>query len=171
MKGHYSQHLDHADDVIEHLRDAVIPSVNDPELEQKYAGFASVVAVTAYELSIKSIFIKFAHEENQAFGDFVEESFSKINGRIALGDIKGFHIQKFGEKYKNQFKEETEKKFAEYRETSDGDIKTSYDNLIEWRNHFVHNGQIPSMVSYNDVVDAYKNGKEVIHCLGKTMTR
>ena len=64
-------------------------------------------------------------------------------------------------------KVETEKYLIIHRR----DIQSSYANLILWRNNFAHEGQLNATASYLDVVNAYKDGKEVIRCLHETMSR
>ena len=47
------------------------------------------------------------------------------------------------------------------------DVRSCYSNLIICRNEFVHAGA-PTL-SFNEVVDNYKIGKEVIHSLFEAM--
>lgn len=50
-------------------------------------------------------------------------------------------------------------------------IKTSYQNLITWRNEFAHAGQIPTNVTYFEAVKAYEIGKKLIQCVADVMIR
>lgn len=161
MKADYTKIFSHADDVIEHLN-RVVPEIPDPLLVQKYVGFVSVVAVTVYELAIKNIFIGFAKKQQRVFGNFVEASFDRINGRIRLKNIRKEYLAKFGEEYRLQFEKSIEKKVVE---------KSAYGNVIAARNQFVHAGNIQSNSTYKELVEAYEDGKEIIHCLAETMTR
>ena len=49
------------------------------------------------------------------------------------------------------------------------DIQSSYTNIITWRNGFAHQGIINSTATYSEVIQAYEDGKNVIHCLAMTM--
>ena len=50
-------------------------------------------------------------------------------------------------------------------------MQNSYVNMITWRNDFAREGKMNSTTTYAEVVQAYQDGKEVIHCLARTMTR
>jgi len=166
----YSFHFKHADDVVAHLN-RLVPSLTDPFLKSKYAGFVSVAAVTVYEMAIKEIFICFARKKHKVLGNFTESYFDRINGRIKLKVLKDDYIPRFGKKYKDRFCKHLDQRVREYLIANGRDITTSYGNLIVWRNAFAHQGSVPSSVTFEEVVQAYKDGKEVIHCLAKCMTR
>ncbi|MCF6210719.1 MAG: hypothetical protein L3K24_08645 [Gammaproteobacteria bacterium] len=166
----YTDHFLHADDVIAHLN-SIVPSITDPLLLPKYVGFVSVAAVTVYELAMKDIFIDFARKKHKVLGNFTEAYFDRINGRIKLKIIKEDYIGKFGRKYQIKFQKNIEKKSKEYLQINHRDIRSSYANLITWRNEFAHEGIINSTTTYDEVIKAYEDGKEVIHCLAESMTR
>lgn len=166
----YTDHFLHADDVISHL-DSIVPAITDPLLIPKYVGFVSVAAVTVYELAIKDIFIEFARKKHKVLGHFTEAYFDRINGRIKLQIIKDDYIGKFGSKYQARFNRYIEKRSKEYFLANHREIKNSYANLITWRNEFAHEGIINSTTTYPEVIQAYEDGKEVIHCLAASMTR
>ncbi len=166
----YSDHFLHANDIIKHLN-GIVPTITNPILTAKYVGFVSVAAVTVYELALKEIFIEFARKKHKVFGHFTQSYFNRINGRIKLKVIKEIYISKFGNKYNVKFQKNIEKKCRDYLLLNHRDIRSSYANLITWRNDFAHEGKINSITTYNEVVQAYEDGKEVIHCLAESMTR
>ncbi len=166
----YSDHFLHADDIITHLN-GIVPTIADPLLTAKYVGFVSVAAVTVYELALKEIFIEFALKKHKVLGHFTKSYFNRINGRIKLKVIKEDYISRFGNKYDVKFQKNIEKKCRDYFLLNHRDIRNSYANLITWRNDFAHEGKINSTTTYNEVVQAYEDGKEVIHCLAESMTR
>lgn len=166
----YVDHFQHADNVVVHLN-GIIPTITDPLLQAKYLGFVSVVAVTVYELAIKTIFIEFAQHKHKVLGHFTESYFERINGRIKIKMIKDDYIKRFGNKYQTKFQKKLDKKANEYFQAHHRDIKNSYSNLITWRNDFAHEGKINTTATYNEAVQAYEDGKEVIHCLAASMTR
>lgn len=166
----YSDHFLHADDIVTHLN-GVVATIADPLLVAKYVGFVSVSAVTVYELALKEIFIEFARKKHKVLGNFTESYFHRINGRIKLCIIKDDYISKFGNKYNIKFQKNIEKKCKDYLSMHHRDIRNSYANLIQWRNDFAHEGKINSTTTYNEVVQAYEDGKEVIHCLAESMIR
>lgn len=166
----YFDHFLHADDVVAHLN-TIIPTIADQMLAAKYVGFVSVAGITVYELAIKEIFIDFARKKHNLFGNFTEAYFDKINGRIRLDIITSDYVSKFGSKYKTRFKKNVDQRSQDYFLANHRDIKNSYSNLITWRNDFAHEGRINSTTTYPEVIQAYEDGKEIIHCLAASMVR
>lgn len=166
----YNDHFLHADEVISHLN-GIVPTITDPLLIPKYVGFVSIVAVTVYELAIKDIFIEFARNKHKVLGHFTKVYFDRINGRIRLKTIKDEYIGKFGSRYQIRFQKKIQKRSKTYLSINHREITNSYANLITWRNEFAHEGMINSTTTYGEVIQAYGDGKEVIHCLAESMTR
>lgn len=166
----YVSHFQHADDVIAHLN-TVMPTIADPLLQAKYVGFVSVAAVTVYEQAVKEILIDFSKRKHKVLGNFTQAYFHRINGKIKIQVIRDEYISKFGDKYKKRFMKKLELASKTYIAATRRDMRSSYSNLITWRNDFAHEGKINSTTTYREVVQAYEDGKEVIHCLANTMTR
>lgn len=166
----YASNFKHADDIIAHLNN-VVPQLTDPILRVKYIGFVAVAAVTVYEMAIKSIFIDFAKKKHKVLGSFTEAFFERINGRVKVEHIREDYIIRFGERYLKRFNDKLEQCSNDYLRTHRRDIRSSYSNLITWRNDFAHEGIIKTTATYPDVIEAYEDGKEIIRCLAETMTR
>lgn len=164
----YKAHFSHADEVIQHLN-SILPSVNDPMLKAKYVGFVSVAAVTVYELAIKSIFLEFSKNENKVLNCFTEKYFERINGRIKIKIIQDDYLTKFGDIYLNSFNQEIENSKTNFLKLNKRDFQAAYKNLIEWRHQFAHQGAINTTATFEEVVQAYEDGKSVIECLAKVM--
>lgn len=165
----YSDHFQHADDVVTHLN-GIVPQA-DPLLAAKYTGFVSIVGVTVYELAIKEIFTEFARKKHKTFGHFVDEHFSRISGRIRLQVIRDEYISRFGNKYKERFRRRIKERSRDYLLAHRRDIESAYGNLITWRNEFAHEGQMNTTVTYGEAVQAYEDGKNIVHCLAECMVR
>lgn len=163
-------HFTFADDYIAHTN-SIVTSISDPFIKQRYIGFVTISAVTAYELAIKDIFINFARQKNKTFGTVVEKIYEKINGRISIRDLKEEHIKRFGDKYLNKFNKNLETRERSILRSSSRSIKSSYGNIVTWRHVFVHQGQIASNASYTEAVNSYEAGKEIIFVLYKSMRR
>ncbi|MGD0610320.1 MAG: HEPN domain-containing protein [Anaerolineales bacterium] len=166
----YTDHYQLADDVIAHLN-VIVGGIQDPFLISRYIGFVAIASVTVYELAIKDIFIEFGEKKHKVLGEFTRKTFDRINGRIKTNTIRDEYISYFGDKYVKRFTkklDETEKKELRNSGTS---TLTSYGNVITWRNQFAHEGQIPSTVTFNEIITSYQVGKEVIRCLAETMQR
>lgn len=166
----YRDHFVHADDVVDCLR-AYVPTVGDPLKQIKFVGFVAVASVTVYERAIKSIFIEFGEAKNKVFGQYVRSHFDRINGRIGYQIIKDEYVRQFGEKYYRRFKHRIKECSELYLKAHKRDIVNSYGNIITWRNDFAHEGKISSMATFEETIEAYEDGKEVIRCLAETMRR
>ena len=166
----YVANFQHADDIVAHLN-VVVPTVADPLLSAKYVGFVAVASVTVYEVAIKEIFISFAKKKHKILGAFTESYFYRINGKIGIDVVKKDYIKRFGPKYLEKFEKKLDAASRTHLLTYGRDIKNSYSNLITWRNDFAHAGRINATSTYAEAVQAYEDGKHVIHCLAETMIR
>jgi hypothetical protein len=166
----YLNHFTMADDMINHLS-SVVSSQTDPFISSRYVGFVSVSAVTVYELALKEIFIDFAQQKHNVFGTYAKSHFDRINGRIKYKSIKDDYIVKFGDRYLKRYKKKMSLLESNSLTTQGKSIINSYNNLITWRNDFAHEGHIPNTVTFNEAVDSYRLGKELIKCVAETMTR
>jgi hypothetical protein len=148
----------------------IITAVTDPDVRISYAGFLSVSAITVYELAIKEIFFDFSTRKNRVFGIFIEGHFARLNGKILFGDLRGKHINQFGDRYLNKFDRSLAiQEAASLAATPSISLKSQYNNLILCRHQFVHNGS-PTL-TINEVIDCYNQGKKIIHCLDFAMRR
>jgi len=163
----YTDHYQHADDIIEHL-DTIVPGLPDPLLQAKYTGFVTVAAVTVYEMAIKEVFIAFAARENAVFEAFVESFFRRINGRIRLDDLKGYACR-FGQSYEKDFSARLSSANSSHLNQYRRDLRSTYSNLILWRHDFAHAGRTATSATYEEAVQSYQDGKVVIDCLAQTM--
>lgn len=166
----YADHFHHADDVIAHLN-TVVPTIIDPLLVAKYSGFAAVVAVTVYELAIKDIFCEFGRRKHKILGNFTESYFGRINGRISLRSIREDYCQRFGDAYVEKFKKRLDAATKQHLLAHRRDACSAYSNLVIWRNDFAHEGRAPTTATYAEVVQAYEDGKLIIHTLAASMVR
>lgn len=166
----YQGHFVHADAVVECLR-VYVPTIVDPLDRIKFTGFVAVAAVTVYEQAIKNIFIEFGEAKNKVFGRYVRSHFYRINGRINYRTVKDEYVKQFGDKYHKRFKRNICKCSKDYLHTHGRDVVNSYANIITWRNDFAHEGKINSTATFDEVVTAYQDGKEIIRALAETMRR
>lgn len=158
------------DRLITHL-DSVVPSLADPFLRSHYVGFLCVSVVTVFELCAKDIFCTFAEKKHKSFGAYCSNVFEKMNGRISISDLKDVHAKKFGEKYVRRLAVRLDAKEKESLINSRISIKSSYGNVIVWRNSFAHEGVLPANASYGETRKGYECGKHVLECLDFAMTR
>jgi len=166
----YHIHFRLADDLIAHL-DGFVGSVSDPFISSRYVGFVAIAATTVYELAIKEIFLEFSEKKHKVLGTFAGHFFDRLNGRIKTREIRHNYIPRFGDKYVKRYKKKEEQIERQFLRDQGVSVLSSYNNIIEWRNQFAHQGQIPTTPSYREATSSYEIGKEIIHCLAKTMTR
>jgi len=164
----YASHFQLADDIISHL-DTIVGGIADPFIQSRYIGFIAISSATVYELAIKEIFCNFGQTKHKVLGAFVSNYFNRINGRIKTRILKKDYISKFGEKYLKRFNRKLDEKEKEFLRNHGVSVLSAYNNVIEWRNQFVHEGKIPNTVTYAEITKSYVTGKEIIECLAETM--
>ena len=166
----YERNFSMADQVVLHLG-TVVDQIQDPLLASKYVGFVAISAVTVYELAIKDIFISFCEKKHNVFGAFARSHFGRINGRIASKYITSEYLPRFGEKYKKRFCKKRDMLEKQFLRSDRVSILSSYNNVVNLRNQFAHEGVIPSTMTFEEMTRSYKFGKHIIHCLASTMIR
>ena len=166
----YHDHFKLADDLIAHL-DSIVAGVSDPFISSRYVGFVAVVATTVYELAIKEIFLEFSSRKHKVFGIFASRFFERLNGRIKTSEIRGNYLPRFGDTYLRKYEKLERHAETESLRNTGSSVLSCYNNVVEWRNQFTHQGQIPTTASYHEVTRSYQCGKEVVHCLARALRR
>jgi hypothetical protein len=166
----YASHFASADNVISSLRQ-IVSTTTDPLLVGQYTGFAAVSAVTVYELAIKTIFVDFGRMKHKVLGTFVDSYFDRINGRISLKTLKEDYVPRFGQRYVDRFNRLLEKREQVELRANGISIRSSYGNIIAWRNEFAHEGRVPTNATFAETERAYDAGKCVLDCLALAMVR
>jgi hypothetical protein len=163
-------HFEHADAIVADLT-AVASQASNPLVSVRCAGFVSVAAVCVYEMAIKEIFMSFANRKHPVLGSITRETFDRINGRVSYREIKEKYVPLFGDKYSKKFSNTIRRQSNEFLRLNRRDIISSYNNIVTWRNDFVHAARIPTTATFAEVVRSYEDGKEVIRCLNASMNR
>nr|WP_321513592.1 HEPN domain-containing protein [uncultured Pseudodesulfovibrio sp.] len=141
-----------------------VNNLTDDILKARYAGFASVAGCGVYELSIKSLLLRFAKTRDRIFFNYVEKKFDRINARIKLQDLKRDYLQRFGTKYVTNFTDLIHFEEEQQIKNNRISITSSYSNIIQWRHNFAHEGKTPQYASFNEVIDSYNAGKTILDC-------
>lgn len=166
----YTDRFVQVEDYLAHL-DPMMAGIADPFVQGRYIGFIATSAVTAYELAIKDIFYGFADKKHGVLGSVTRAKFYRLNGRIKLDDLKKEHVKAFGDRYLERFKRNLTEADNAYVRLHGNSPKTAFNNVITWRHTFVHEGEPPNTTNYDEIKRNYVAGKEVIHCLFRTMVR
>lgn len=166
----YTDRFTLVEDYLAHV-DPLMAGLADPFVEARYTGFIATSAVTAYELAVKDIFYGFADKKHVVLGSVTRAKFNRMNGRIKLKELADEHVKMFGDKYFNRFKANLVKAENDYLHAHGKSPKSAYNNVITWRHQFVHEGTLPNTTNYLEIKEQYTAGKEVIHCLSRSMVR
>lgn len=160
----YTDRFTDVDDLISNLNPIItnLPS----NLQAKLVGFLAVNAITAYELAIKEIIENYASSKHLDFGEYVRSVFSRINGRIAISDLKD-ELKKFGIKYKDKFSSNLKSKESEILKSTGNSLSSCYNNLLTCRHRYVHASNIT--LTIQECITNYEIGKGVIEALYETM--
>ena len=164
-------HFTPVDDLVAHFKTAIASTGATAQVQQRYGGFVAFSAVTAYELTLRSILCDFALRKHNVFGAYVQAHLERINGRIRLNEIKDTHVAAFGERYKKRFQRLLQEADAAELASTRRSMFSSYSNIIIWRHGLAHQGVLPPTATFAEVESAYFLGKKVYECLEKAMTR
>lgn len=165
----YSDLFEISDTYIQHSESAVA-HIADPIIISRYTGFAATNAVTMYELAIKRLLIRYCSLQHPLLGNVAENIFAKVNGKIKIEDIKKNFLSKIDHNLSLTF----EAKIAEWEPiilvSSGKSIRNSYNNIIQWRHDFVHNGHPPAHATLRETIESYYAGKCIIECLNLALS-
>jgi hypothetical protein len=162
-------HFKLGDDLIAHLRELHIG--RDQTELLRYTGFVAVSAVTVFELVVKEEFCSFASQKHNLLGVFTSSYFDKINGKVRVEVLKKEYLKRFGDEFRDEFARILRSVVRTQLSLRRRDIERSYENIITWRNEFAHAGKAPANATFDEVCDAYDDGKLVLRCLRVALYR
>ena len=166
---HYTDHFALADQYFNHVDQTI--SGLDEFLKSRYIGFASISAVTVYELAIKEIIYRFCDHKHKVLSHISRKQFEKINARVRLDHLRSDYLSFFGDKYEKKFCMIIEKRERDILKSAGKHIRSMYSNIIITRNEFAHAGIISSTNTYEEVRERYSYGKYVIECFDLALQR
>lgn len=150
-----------SDFVLTHL-DGYVGSITDPYIQSRYTGFVAVTAVTAFETNIRSKIFDFCQKKHSVFGAFAQSHFAKTNAKVKTQQLQDEYLAKFGPRYLSRFKKKMNILEENHLRTEGTSLKGSFNNLVQWRHDFVHDGVLPAFATYADARKAYDSGKLVV---------
>ena len=143
-------------------------SFSDQEFSADVAGFLSIAYAAAFEECIKDIFIEFARNEHKVLHSVISISFDRIDSKIRINDhIKDKYLKQLGSDYRDRFSSQLEAEEKKYNKDKKASIKTSYENIINWRHEFAH--KLESNTTISEVQSAYDAAKKVIMILNNCL--
>lgn len=159
-----------SDLALAHL-DTYVSTVGDPFIVSRYTGYVAVTAVTAFEINIREKTFDFCRKKHNVFGNFAEAYFAKTNAKVKTQQLQEEFLRKFGLRYLNRYKSKLNDLEKSHLRDHGRSLKGSYNNLIQWRHDFVHDGKLPDYATYGDARDAYEHGKKVVEAFFETLVR
>lgn len=157
------------EELIEFIEDKVVGNATDPWVKSRFAGLIAVAATTEFELSVKDTFVSFCRTTNPLFGDFVQNKFKNLRGRIKVDGIKDELLKHLGPEYCRTFQASLDELVRVAKERNDPDPVENYNTLIENRHGFVHKGDL--ILSLENVCDYYRNGLLVMEALRDSLAQ
>lgn len=145
--------------------------IADDYIKSRYTGFVAVTAVTAYEVNIRNKIFDFCRKKHNVFGHFSESHFEKTNAKVKTDHLKDEYLKKFGARYLARFKRKTDELEVEHLRDFRKSLKGSYNNLVQWRHDFVHDGTLPIYATYDDARAAYESGKLIVVAFFEALER
>lgn len=104
------------------------------------AGLLVVLIAATYENCVKDILVRYAESKHSDFGSYASRNYDKINSRIRLGDLKKF-ARNFDPDVETIFLKELSTKKEKILKRTGVDIVKCYDQLLDWRHAFAHQGE------------------------------
>lgn len=157
------------EELIGFIEDEVVGKATDPWVKSRFAGLIAVAATTEFELSVKATFISFCRTTNPLFGDFVQNKFKNLRGRIKVDGIKDEFLRHLGPEYSRCFQASLDVIVRNAKDRNDPDPVENYNILIENRHLFVHQGDL--ILSLENVCDYYRNGLLVMEALRDSLAQ
>lgn len=81
------------------------------------------------------------------------------------------HIRRFGDKYVTRFSNKLDEIDDQQLANFGVSVKSSYGNVIVWRNSFAHEGLLPANANFAETRKGYECGKSLLGCLALSMVR
>jgi len=162
MRKYYQHHLRRVDILINNVfRHAPKSNPTNDEYLADLAGMVCVSCVAAYENSIKEILTQHARLQHSEFGNFVERHFERLNSRIYRSDLEKY-ARLFDPNLVVLFKERLDESEYIFARRTQGSIKSSYANMLQWRHAFAHSGQ--RSATLEEVRISHLYCKRLLHC-------
>ncbi len=103
------------------------------------AGLLTVIIVASYESCVKETLIGFSLRQNQAFSEYVERRYDKLNSKIAINELSKYCAD-FNPAAKKLFNDHRNKRKNRINNLLGQDIEKKYQQILEWRHSFAHKG-------------------------------
>lgn len=140
-------------------------SPRNADFRADLAGLLVVLIAATYENCVKDILVRFAESKHVDFGGYASRSYEKINSRIRIGDLKKY-ARNFDPDIENVFVRSISKKKSDIFARTGIDIVKCYDQLLDWRHAFAHQGA--RIVSLEEAARFHRYARRVMIAFDKS---
>jgi RiboL-PSP-HEPN len=123
------------------------------------AGLLTVIIAATYETCVKETLLGFSLKHNQAFFEYVERRYEKLNSRITVGDL-GTYCAHFSPTAKDLFKANRKKRKDRIYKSLGQDIEEKYQQILNWRHSFAHTGTRNTTIE--EVIEFHRYARHVL---------
>ncbi|WP_152988311.1 HEPN domain-containing protein [Paracoccus sp. MKU1] len=107
------------------------------QLRADLAGLLVVAMAATYETCVKEVMCAHASVRHDAFGQFAQRNYVKLNSRINIHDLKKY-CGLFSPIMERSFKDELTSKRKKISDRTGKNIETAYEHILAWRHDFAH---------------------------------
>lgn len=134
-------------------------SPRNADFRADLAGLLVVLIAATYENCVKDIIVRFAESKHVDFGGYASRSYDRINSRIRISDLKKY-AKTFDPDVEIRFKQDLTSRKDRILSRTGVDITKCYDQLLEWRHTFAHQGE--RIVSLEEASRFHRYGMRVM---------
>lgn len=107
------------------------------QLRADLAGLLVVAMAATYETCVKEIMCSHASTRHDAFGQFAQRNYLKLNSRISINDLKKY-CGLFSPLMEKSFKNDLSSTKKKILSRTGKNIETAYEQILAWRHDFAH---------------------------------
>lgn len=130
------------------------------EFRADLAGLLVVAIAASYEACVKETLVRYANQYHPEFGIFAQNQFKRLNSRVRLHDLHGY-TKTFGDASNQKFGTLVRAHRHKIRERVGIDIVQSYEQILNWRHDFAHEGVRNTTVE--EAMATHRRGKRVLY--------
>lgn len=107
------------------------------QLRADLAGLLVVAMAATYETCVKEVMCAHASMRHDAFGQFAQRNYMKLNSRININDLKKY-CGLFSPTMERLFKNELSARKKKISDRTGKNIEAAYEQILAWRHDFAH---------------------------------
>lgn len=124
------------------------------------AGLLVVSVAASYESCVKETLLTFASGHHAAFGNFTFNNYKRLNSRIRVNDLRRY-ARTFDDGVRSRFEILLDQRKQKIDARIGKDIKSSYEQILNWRNAFAHAGIRNTTIE--EAISTHRLAKRVLY--------